>query len=101
MSDERHDPGTLVNIACEIVSQRLGHVVRLRAGKVLSTWGSIVIRCHLIDSPTDAPPTVIIKKIREDQFAYDPDSPGTQIRGCSTLVRVGSGMRLLKGCQDE
>jgi hypothetical protein len=76
MSDERHDPDTLVNIAGEIVSQRLGHMVRLRAGKVLSTWGSIVIRCHLIDSPTDTPPTVIIKKIREDQFAYDPDSPG-------------------------
>jgi hypothetical protein len=74
MSDKRHDPETLVNIAGEIVSQQFGHKVQLRAGKDLSTWGSIVIRCHLIDAPTDAPPTIIIKKAREDRFGYAPDS---------------------------
>lgn len=74
MSDKRHDPATLINIAGEIVSQQFGHKVRLRAGKDLSTWGSIVIRCHFIDPPTDAPPTIIIKKAREDQCGYAPDS---------------------------
>ncbi|MCI0663295.1 MAG: hypothetical protein L0220_19700 [Acidobacteria bacterium] len=74
---EKHNPHFITNIANQVISVQLGEKFRLSAEKVFSTWGSIVIRCRLMGGSADLPKTLIVKKVREDNIGYDPDSPAT------------------------
>ncbi|HZS46503.1 MAG TPA: hypothetical protein VFC63_15615 [Blastocatellia bacterium] len=49
----------------------------MRVDKIFQTMGSIVLRCQVIEPPTGCPSTVIVKKVREDQYSYRPDSAET------------------------
>src|SRR5215510_10606986 len=70
---ERPDPNLITKNAGQALSEQWGEV-RLSAEKVFSTWGSIIIRCRLIEGSADLPKTFIVKKVREDAIGYDPDS---------------------------
>lgn len=75
MKDERHDPDVIVKIAGELLSESAGGQVRLQLSQVITTWGSVVVRCRVESVPADFPTTIIVKKVREDQCVYEPDSP--------------------------
>ncbi len=75
--DERHNPDFIANIAGDILSKRFGERIRLHKGEVFTTGGSIVIRCSVIDACSEVPASAIVKKTREDEFGYHPDSPET------------------------
>ncbi|HKX26553.1 MAG TPA: hypothetical protein VJ302_02565, partial [Blastocatellia bacterium] len=72
---EKHDPSYITEIAGQVLSEQLGKTLRLGAEKIFPTWGSVVVRCCLIDGPSDLPRRLIIKKVREDTIRYAPDSP--------------------------
>ena len=77
MIDERHDPDFIANVASSLLSKKLGEPIRLHKGKTFTTGGSIVVRCEVIDVNPNLPASFIVKKAREDEFRYQPDSPET------------------------
>jgi hypothetical protein len=77
MSDERHDPDFIANIAGKILSEQLSQTVSLRKRKVFTTAASIVVRCDVFDNCFALPASFIVKKAREDEFEWRPDSPET------------------------
>jgi hypothetical protein len=77
MIDERHNPDFIAEVAGNLLSEKFGGSIRLRKGKTFVTGGSIVVRCDVIDAPPHAPASVIVKKTREDEFKYRPESSET------------------------
>jgi len=77
MSDDRHNPDFIANIAGNVLSAHFGQTIRLRTTKVFTTAASIVVRCAVLDNRFDVPASFIVKKAREDEFRWDPDSPET------------------------
>src|SRR5690349_5694731 len=77
MSDDRHNPDFIANIAGKVLSAQFGQPIRLRSKQVFTTAGSIVVRCDVLDNCSDVPVSFIVKKAREDEFRWDPDSPET------------------------
>jgi hypothetical protein len=74
MIDERHDPDFIANAAGTLLSKKFGEGIRLRKGKIFTTGASIVVRCEVLDARPDLPASLIVKKVREDEFGYQPDS---------------------------
>jgi len=70
---ERNSPHSIAKIASQVLSEKFGEL-RLGVEKVFSTWGSVVIRCRLMDGAADLPKTFIVKKVKEDAIGYDPES---------------------------
>ena len=70
---ERHNPHFIAKIASQVLSEKFGEV-RLGVEKVFANWGSVVIRCRLMDGAADLPKTFIVKKVKEDAIGYDPES---------------------------
>lgn len=77
MIDERHDPHFIANIASRLLSKKFGERIRLRKGRTFVTGGSIVVRCAVIDERPRLPSSFIVKKVREDEYGYQPDSTET------------------------
>ena len=77
MKDERHNPNFIADAAGSLLSGKFGGKIRLRAGETFITNGSIVVRCSVVGSGSDVPVSVIVKKAREDEFRYNPDSSET------------------------
>ena len=77
MVDEMHDSDFIATVAASLLSKKFGERVRLRKGRTFTTGGSIVVRCEVIDVHPNLPATFIVKKAREDEFEYQPDSPET------------------------
>ena len=75
MNDERHDPRAIVKAAGRLLSEGAGGQVRLQVIKVITTSGSVVLRCRVESAPAGFPASLVVKKVREDQCGYDPDSP--------------------------
>ena len=74
MIDERHDPDFIANLAGALLSEKYDASIRLRRKETFITGGSIVIRCIVIDAPSHVPARVVVKKVREDEVGYRPDS---------------------------
>ncbi|MCA1624218.1 MAG: ecdysteroid 22-kinase family protein [Acidobacteria bacterium] len=77
MNDERHNPDFIANVASSLLSEEFGGEIHLRAGETFITNGSVVVRCSVVDSGSNVPASVIVKKTREDEFGYNPDSSET------------------------
>ena len=77
MSDERHNPNFIADVAGSLLSEKFGGKVCLQAGETFITGGSVVVRCSVVGSSSDFPASVIVKKTREDEFRYYPDSSET------------------------
>jgi hypothetical protein len=75
MIDERHDPDFIANVASNLLSERFGVRIRLRKDRTITTGGSVVVRCDILDARSDVPASFIVKKTREDEFNYLPDNP--------------------------
>lgn len=75
MVDERHDPNFITDAAGSLLSKKFGERVRLLRGKTFTAGGSVVVRCEVIDRRPDLPASFVVKKVREDEFSYRPDSP--------------------------
>ena len=74
MMNERHNPDFIATVANRLLSEKFGGNIRLRKSDVFNTEGSIVVRCEVIDADFDVPASFIVKKAREDEFGYEPDS---------------------------
>ncbi len=74
MIDERHNPDFIADVAGKILSEKFGEWLHLSKSETFVTGGSIVIRCEVISTHRDFPVSVIVKKTREDEFEYKPDS---------------------------
>ncbi len=74
MIDKRHNLNFIADVAANVLFKKFGERINLLAGETFITNGSIVVRCNVIDSSSDVPTSVIIKKTREDEFEYYPDS---------------------------
>lgn len=77
MIDERHNPLFIAAAAGSLLSEKFGGRIRLREAETFTTGASIVIRCEVVDARPDLPASLIVKKVREDEFEYKPDSPQT------------------------
>lgn len=77
MIDERHNPNFIADVAGKILSEKFGERLHLSKSETFVTGGSIVVRCEVIDARTDFPSSVIVKKTREDESGYKPDSSET------------------------
>ena len=77
MIDERHNPNFIAGVASEILSEKFGERVHLSRSETFVTGGSIVVRCQVNKICRDFPSSVIVKKTREDEFEYKPDSSET------------------------
>src|SRR5205085_934654 len=77
MIDERHDADFIANVASNLLSKKFEARIRLRKGKTFTTGASIVVRCEVLDVRPNLPASFIIKKVREDEFRYQPDNPET------------------------
>lgn len=75
MNDDRHNPHVIAKHASALLSERVGSEARLEVSNVMSTWGSIVVRCRVKLGRAQLPAHLIVKKVREDQSGYEPDSP--------------------------
>jgi hypothetical protein len=77
MIGEIHDPDFITSVASNLLSERFGVRIRLRKGRTITTRGSVVVRCDVLDAHSDVPASFIVKKTREDEFEYHPDIPET------------------------
>lgn len=77
MIDERHDPDSVADAAARLLSEEFGRRIRLRRSETFTTGGSVVVRCEVTGGRAGLPPSLVVKKVREDEFAYRPDSPDT------------------------
>jgi|GEM_PF-1909659 len=77
MIDERYNPTFIADVAGSVLSDELGEEIRLQAGETFITDGSVVVRCKVIDCGSNLPASIIVKKTREDEFGYHPDSSET------------------------
>jgi hypothetical protein len=77
MISEKHNPELIAGIAADLLSERFGEGVRLLPGKTFITGGSSVTRFQVVAARSHVPPSVIVKKTREDQSAYHPHSVET------------------------
>jgi hypothetical protein len=77
MIDERHDPDFIADAAGSLLSKKFGGRIRLRGAKTFTTGASVVVRCGVCDAPPGLPSSLVVKKVREDEFGYQPDSAET------------------------
>lgn len=77
MLDQRHDPDSIADAAGRVLSEKFGGRIRLRRSQTFTTGASVVVRCEVTEARADLPPTLVVKKVREDGFAYRPDSAET------------------------
>jgi hypothetical protein len=77
MIGESHNPDCITEVAGNLLSEKFGEGIRLRKVKTFTTSGSVVVRCNVIGGRSRAPASVIVKKTREDEFKYCPDSSQT------------------------
>lgn len=75
MLDDRHDPVSLADAAGDVLSNKFGERVRLRPAATFKTGASVVVRCEVSGAGGGLPESLIVKKVREDEFAYRPESP--------------------------
>ncbi len=72
-----NNPLSIADAAGSLLSEKFGREIRLRESGTFTTEASIVIRCEVVDAHSDLPASFIVKKVREDEFGYQPDSSQT------------------------
>lgn len=89
----------LLSNAERVLAQRFGRSLRLTDVQRLSEprRRNLLLRCRVADGPVNAPPTVILKRARQQR--YDPDDPGS--RPAAGLFRDWAGLQFLSSLDSE
>ena len=96
MSDERHSPETIVNLAESLLSRQFDQAAHLVPDRVFSGFKSVVVRCRIESRAADLPDALIVKKVREDRVGYFPNSQATP-NAAHELFNDWAAARFLEG----
>jgi hypothetical protein len=99
MTDERHNPEIILQLAATLLSRQFGREIHLRPVSVFSTLKSVVVRGSVSAGAADLPETLIVKKVREGR-GYDPDSPATG-NAAHDLFNDSAATQFLHGLCDD